>query len=242
MKITLHKQVKYFEVDRHFKLKLGHLFKLLQEAAIEHSQKVGLGSKTLVDKGSVWILNRMQAEILRAPEYLEDLTVVTWHKGSKGYRAYRDFIVYVGNEKVALASSRWLYFDMQRKRIVRIPEETSAAYTTESEAAMDNQIDSWRAEPDFAPMVVKPISIRTSDYDPLGHVNNAVYFDYVETLAAYAFEAFTGLAHLKIEFKKELGQGVETVQAGLAEAQTGYVFKIFNRDTVYAAGALSLCS
>jgi medium-chain acyl-[acyl-carrier-protein] hydrolase len=242
MKITLHKQVKYFEVDTHFKLKLGHLFKLLQEAAIEHSQKVGLGSKTLVDKGSVWILNRMQAEILRVPEYLEDLTVVTWHKGSKGYRAYRDFIVYAGDEKVALASSRWLYFDMQRKRIVRIPEETSAAYTTESEAAMDNQIDSWQAEPDFAPMVVKPISIRTSDYDPLGHVNNAVYFDYVETLAAHAFEAFTGLAHLTIEFKKELGQGVETVQAGLAEAQTGHVFKIFNRDTVYAAGALSLRS
>jgi len=242
LKITLHKQVKYFEVDSHFKLKLGHLFKLFQEAAIEHSEKVGLGSKTLVDTGSVWVLNRMEAEVLRPPEYLENLTVVTWHKGSKGYRAYRDFIVYAGDEKMAVASSRWLYFDMQRKRIVRIPEETSAAYTSEYESAMDNQIDTWKADPDFEPTVVKPISIRTSDYDPLGHVNNAVYFDYVETLAAHAFEDLAGLAQLKIEFKKELGQGVETVQAGLAKAQTGHVFKIFNRETVYAAGEFYLRS
>jgi len=242
MKVTLHKQVKYFEVDKFFKLKLGHLFRLLQEAAIEHSEKVGLGSKTLVDTGSVWILNRIQAEILRYPEYLENLTLVTWHKGSKGYRAFRDFILYAGNEKVAAASSMWLYFDTQRKRIVRIPEDISAAYTTETESALDNRIDTWKADVDFAPSVVQSISIRASDYDPLGHVNNAVYFDYVETLAAHAFKAFTGLAHLKIEFKKELGQGVETVQAGLAEAQTGHVFKIFNRDTVYAAGALYLRS
>ncbi|MFC1504889.1 acyl-[acyl-carrier-protein] thioesterase [Thermodesulfobacteriota bacterium] len=242
MKITLHKQVKYFEVDAHFKLKLGHLFKLLQEAAIEHSEKVGLGSKTLVDTGSVWVLNRMEAEVLRSPEYLENLTVVTWHKGSKGYRAYRDFIVYAGDEKVAVASSRWLYFDMQHKRIVRIPEETSAAYTTETESAFDNQIDTWKADSNFSPTVIKPISIRTSDYDPLGHVNNAIYFDYVETLAAHAFEDFTGVSRLKIEFKKELGQEIETVETGLAEAQDGHVFKIFNRDTVYAAGALCLSS
>lgn len=242
MKITLHKQVKYFEVDSHFKLKIGHLFKLLQEAAIEHSEKVGLGSKTLVETGSVWVLNRMEAEVLRPPEYLENLTVITWHKGSKGYRAYRDFIVYAGDEKVAAASSRWLYFDMQRKRIVRIPEETSTAYTTETESAFDNHIDAWKADSNFSPTVVKPISIRSSDYDPLGHVNNAVYFDYVDTLAAQAFEDFKGFARLRIEYKKELGQDIETIEAGLAETPKGHVFKIFNRDTVYAAGTLYLSS
>ncbi len=236
MKVTLHTQVKYFEVDAHFKLKLGHLFKLLQEAAIEHSEKVGWGSKTLVDTGSVWVLNRMEAEIWRSPEYLEDMTVVTWHKGSKGYRAYRDFIVYAGDEKVAAASSRWLYFDMQRKRIARIPEATSAAYTTEPESALDNPIDAWKADADFIPTAVKSISIRTSDYDPLGHVNNAVYFDYIETLAAHALDDFTGIGRLKIEFKKELGQDIEMIAAGLAAAQDGHVFKIFNQDTVYAAG------
>jgi hypothetical protein len=50
MKVTLAKQVKYFGVDALFKLKLGHLFRLFQEAAIEHSEKVGLGFKTLATR------------------------------------------------------------------------------------------------------------------------------------------------------------------------------------------------
>ena len=242
MKVTLHKQVKYFEVDTAFKLKLGHLFRLLQEAAIEHSEQVGLGSKTLVDGGSVWVLNRVEAEILRYPEYLEALTLVTWHKGSKGYRAYRDFILYAGDEKIATAASMWLYVDTQRRRIIRIPEDVSAAYTSEAESAMDNRFDTWKADTRFTPAFSKPISVRTSDYDPLGHVNNAVYLDYVETLATHALENFSGIGRLIVEFKKELGQDVEAVEAGLAEATNGYVFKIFNQDTVYAAGELTLNS
>ena len=240
MRITLTKQVNYFEVDTAFKLKLGPLFRLFQEAAIEHSEKVGLGSKTLVDTGSVWILNRIEAEILRMPEYLEKLSVVTWHKGSKGYRAYRDFVVSIGEETVAAATSMWLYLDMRRKRIMRIPEDVSAAYTTETESALNNHIDRWKADTDFAPTVVTPISLRACDYDPLGHVNNAVYFDYVETLATHAFQRSPAIRSLKIEFKKELGQNIETIEAGLAQTPNGHHFKIFNRDTVYAAGEMRL--
>ena len=240
MKVTLRKQVKYFEVDTAFKLKLGNLFRLLQEAAIEHSEKIGLGSKTLVDGGSVWVLNRVEVEILRYPEYLEEIKLITWHKGSQGYRAYRDFILYAGEEKVATAASMWLYVDTRRKRIIRIPEDVSAAYTIESDAAMDNRFDTWKADTQFSPGVTRPISIRTVDFDPLGHVNNAVYLDYVETLATHAVDNFAGIGRLIIEFKKELGRDVEMVEAGLAQTSDGYVFKIFNQDTVYAAGELYL--
>ena len=240
MKVKLHKQVKYFEVDTGFKLKLGHLFRLFQEAAIEHSEQVGLGSKALVDGGSVWVLNRMETEILRQPEYLEKLTLVTWHKGSQGYRAFRDFILYAGDEKIATAASMWLYVDTQRRRIIRIPTDVSAAYTTETESAMDNRFDTWKANTRFTPTFSQPISIRTSDYDPLGHVNNAVYIDYVETLVTHVFDNATYIGRLSIEFKKELAQDIEIVEAGLAEAPSGYIFKIFNQDTVYAAGELLL--
>ena len=242
MKVTLHKQVKYFEVDTAFKLKLGHLFRLLQEAAIDHSEKIGLGSKTLVEGGSVWVLNRVEVEILRYPEYLEELTLITWHKGSQGYRAYRDFILYAGDEKIATAASMWLYVDTQRRRIIRIPAGVSAAYTIETESAMDNRFDTWKAETRFTPTFSKSISVRTSDYDPLGHVNNAVYLDYVDTLVTHALNNGAGIGRLIIEFKKELGQDVETVEAGLAKTPTGYVFKIFRQDTVYAAGELTLNS
>jgi acyl-ACP thioesterase len=240
MKITLHKQVKYFEVDTAFKLKLGALFRLLQEAAIQHSEQVGLGSKTLVDTGSVWILNRMQAQIFRYPEYLENLTVVTWHKGSQGYRAYRDFILYAGQDKVAVASSMWLYFDTQRKRIVRIPDEVSAAYTREPDSAMDSPVDLWKANLDFTTDLDVPISIRTSDFDPLGHVNNAIYFDYIETSIARAMEDPTPIERLQIEFKKEIGRELETVEVGLLRREQGYDFKIFSRSGVSAAGRLQL--
>jgi hypothetical protein len=50
------------------------------------------------------------------------------------------------------------------------------------------------------------------------------------------------IGRLIIEFKKELGQDVDTVEAGLADTPNGYVFKIFKQDTVYAAGELTLNS
>lgn len=240
MKVTLTRKIDYADVNPHFKQKLGSFFKLIQEAAVIHSEQVGFDSKTLLDRGEVWILNAMEAEIYRYPELREEVSVATWHKKSKGFKAFRDFVVYSGDEKLAAVSSLWLYFDINKKRLIRVPIETGRVYTTVEESALDGIIESWKPEDSFTPEFETGISVRNSDFDPLNHVNNAVYLDYLETLTARFFGRKKQVTGVKIQYKKEIDSSVTVVKAGLKETDTGCCFKLFDEHHLFAAGEMEL--
>jgi acyl-ACP thioesterase len=238
MKFRLDRSLDYFDVDSRFRLKLGTLFRYFQEAAVMHSEKVGGGSRDLVKGGKVWILHKIAAEMIRYPEYGETVTVTTWSRGAKGFKAFRDFAVFAGDRRLAAATSVWLYFDMERKRILRVPEDLMAAYSVEDEAALDPDLDAWRPDTEFEPEAHVEITTRSSDFDPLGHVNNSLYFDYLETMAARVFPVNGRIGKLKIQFQKEIGAGCQVVRAGGLNADDGCRFKVFSQDQVHAAGVL----
>jgi len=112
MKIEISRRVDYTDVNPAFRLKLGVLFRYLQAAAVEHSECVGLGSQSLVGGQTVWVLNKIGAIIHRYPTYREDIRIVSWHRGKKGLKAYRDFLVFSKEECLAEAASMWLYLDL----------------------------------------------------------------------------------------------------------------------------------
>lgn len=240
MEITLSRTIDYGDVDSRFKLKLGSFFKLLQESAVVHSEKVGLDSQTLIESGAVWILNLIEAEIYRYPELREPITVTTWHKQSRGFKAFRDFDVHAGRERLAAAATRWLYFDINRKRLIRVPAETGRVYTCENKSALDGVFESWKPGNDFTPGFETGISVRRSDFDPLGHVNNAVYFDYLETAITRAFGGHCRVIWLKIEFKKEISEAIETVTVGLETTESGCRFELSDDRNLFAAGEVNL--
>ena len=239
MKFHLERAIDYFDVDPRFCLKLGALFRYFQEAAVMHSERVGIGSRRLVDGGRVWLLNKIAAEIVRYPEYGETVTVTTWSRGAKGFKAFRDFVVSAGDRRLAVATSVWLYFDMNRKRIVRVPEDLMAAYTMETAVALDVDLEAWKPETGFEPDTDLEITTRSGDFDPLGHVNNSLYFDYLETMASRAFSASGRIGKLKIQFQKEIGAGCRAVRAGGLNADDGCRFKIFSDKKVHAAGSMT---
>jgi len=113
MKVELKRQVRYGEVDPFFRQKIGSLFKLFTDAAVRHSESAGFGPRRLIRTGHAWVLNKFGVRIHRYPEYGETLRVLTWHRGQKGVRAYREFEVFADAERIAAASSVWLYIDMQ---------------------------------------------------------------------------------------------------------------------------------
>jgi len=236
MKIEQASLVEYDEVDTHFSMKLPALFQRLQRAALHHSEKVGLGSEAMVASGAVWILNRMRVDIVRMPRYRETITLTTWHKGSAGFRAGRDFLIFCGEEKVAAATSQWLYFDTKRKRIAKIPKDVSQPYTDEPEEALEPSAIDFAVDKTFDPEMMLSLTTREGDYDPNGHVNNTVYLDYLDTLLKRTAPACAPVKRVDIQYMKEIGEDVHAVQAGLAEAENGIRFRFFSPDEVFAAG------
>jgi len=166
--------------------------------------------------------------------------VETWHKQSKGFKAFRDFCVYAGDEKLAAASSLWLYFDIHKKRLTRVPAETGAVYTSESENALDGSLQSWKPGDTFTPEFETELCVRHSDFDPLNHVNNAVYLDYLETLVARSGAPGRQVTGFRIQYKKEIDKTITSLKAGLQSTDQGCLFRIYNTAHLFAAGELDL--
>lgn len=87
MKVEWSCKVGYMDIDPQFQMRLGVLARLLQEAAVTHSEQVGIRSRDLVANGAAWVLNKMAFRFGRLPRFGEDIRVVTWHKGSRGFTA-----------------------------------------------------------------------------------------------------------------------------------------------------------
>lgn len=236
MKIEQTSTVDYDEVDTDFRMKLPVLFQRLQRAALHHSESVGLGSESMVKAGAVWILHRMRVDIRRMPAYRESITVRTWHKGAVGFRAGRDFLVFCGDETVVTATSLWLYYDLTRKRIAKIPKSVSGPYTAEAEDALAPGAIDFAVDRTFEPEETLSITIREGDFDPNGHVNNTVYLEYLDTLIQRTGGGSVNSGQVGIQYVKEIGREVDTIQAGAARAGDTVNFRFFDPTAVFAAG------
>lgn len=240
MKVELKRQVRYGEVDPFFRQKIGSLFKLLTDAAVQHSESAGFGPRQLIRTGHAWVLNKFGVRIHRYPEYGETLKVLTWHRGQKGVRAYREFEVFADKRRLAAASSVWLYIDMQNKKILRLPETVGADYTVETETTLGMPLNGWKGQRLFPVDSDIETTIRRSDYDPVGHVNNAAYLDYIETSVLADFGETAHIRTLNIEFLKEINRNVSTIFTGMKNTGQGCLFKISDDAHVYACGELTL--
>lgn len=240
MKVSLEKKIEYVDVSTDYTMAAAHLYRLVQQAAINHSERAGDGPRKLLDSGFAWILRRIHMDIQRYPEYGETVTATTWHRGSKGFYAYRDYRIDVSGKTIGTATSQWLYMDIGRRKIVKIPPESTTGYTTETEATSDIDINSWNPDTRFEPEFTCDISIRKLDFDPLGHVNNAVYIDYLETLLLDFMGKPVKMSRFGIQYAREIGVSAKSITAGLKETARGYRFKIFGEKETYACGEFQL--
>lgn len=242
MKVKLARRIPYAEIDANFQWKLGFLFRSLLEVAVKHSEAVGLGSRLMVDNGFAWVLHRIGLDVIRYPEYRESIDVVTWSRGYKGFKAFREFEIYAGPERILAGTSVWLYLDLQRKRLNRIPPAVHQAYQAIDASALDLDITGWKPSSDCISDFKMEISTRNSDYDPLGHVNSAVYFDYVDTLVARFRGGETRIAGIQLQYSKEIDRSVGAVAAGLSMSQAPDAFNLAIQSSkkTHAVGAVRL--
>ena len=230
----------YMDIGPAFRLRLAALARMLQESAVTHSEQVGIHSRDLVANGTAWVLNKMAFSFRRLPTFGEEIRVVTWHKGSRGFKALRDFEVLAGDESLVSVATLWLFIDLAKKRPRRIPPEFPQAYTIETDNALDCELEGWKPNPPEREEKAIRITLRSSDFDPHGHVNNTVYFDFLETLLEKGFDGDAAVKGLRIQFRREIPRHVTAVTASFAPSADGGFFRIFSGDTTFVHGEVDL--
>jgi len=167
--------------------------------------------------------------------------VNTWHRGIKGFKSYREYEIMAGNERVATAASSWLFLDLARRKVVKVPKETDTLYGVVSAMALGRDIEAWRPDKNLVPEESMEIITRRSDYDMLGHVNNAIYFDYLDTLLGNRLGDGFGVRTIAIQYNREIGRQVQRIRAGLVKGENGAcAYTIFDDSGVYACGDIVL--
>ena len=66
------------DVDQYRRLRPSVLFGMLQEAAIAHTEALGMGREKTLDRGLLWIVALQQVSIRRMPVYDETVTLYSW--------------------------------------------------------------------------------------------------------------------------------------------------------------------
>jgi medium-chain acyl-[acyl-carrier-protein] hydrolase len=230
--------VSYWNVDRDNLLTLRSLFAFLQEAAIRHADQCGAGARAKASRGESWVLHRMAVSVGRYPRYEEALRVNSWSTGIRSFKGYREFRVHCGGEPVASASSVWLYLNIASKGICRVPREVADGFPTHPGAVFCPGLEKLRFEPASGAAMERDVSVRYSDFDGNGHVNNTAYLDYLQTaLAAGGFPPRPGA--IQVEFLKEITPEVGHVRVSLERRGQDVAFSLGSAAGVFARGLAS---
>jgi len=228
-------KVSYWNVDRDGLLSLRSLFAFLQEAAIRHANQCGAGARAKASRGESWVLHKMAVSVSRYPRYDEQIRVATWSSGIRTCKGFRDFRAYCGAELVASASSVWLYFNIAEKTICRVPRDVADGFPSRPGPTFSPGLEKLRLDPPAAGCTERDVSVRYSDFDGNGHVNNTAYFDYLQT--ALAAGSLCVRPHsLQIEFLREIPPGVEQVKVALENRGQEVAFSLGAPAALFAMG------
>ncbi|HEY0733658.1 MAG TPA: thioesterase family protein [Herpetosiphonaceae bacterium] len=124
-RFTITLRVRHYEMDA-----LGHVnnavyLHYLEQAAIEHSEQLGVTLERYEQLGGVFILRKMEIDY-RLPAVAGDtLTITTWVKEMRGPRSTRCYEIrrQSDNKLVASAEALWAWVDRRIMRPRPIPQE-----------------------------------------------------------------------------------------------------------------------
>jgi len=235
MKIEKHHKIGFFDIDQHYKLRIQSVARLFQEMATLHSTGLGAGPDVLFKKGLTWFLNRLEIEFFRYPLLGEEIKITTWSRGFNGYKGFREYHIESSLGDIARGSSVWLFFDFKRKRIAKVPGDISSLYEIEKEEWFDKGIDDWKTCGRIQPEQEMDVSLRYSDFDINGHVNNTIYLGFLETLYHKTINNNgRPIRNIKIRFNREIGKAKETIRSGWQKMNGVYQCNIFDASLLYA--------
>jgi acyl-ACP thioesterase len=236
---TLTTVVPFADVDRNQVMLLPQLFKLLQEAAVQHADLFGVGVRGIAERGTSWVLNRLAVELTRYPRRDETIRVTTWSTGVHGFKGYREFRLHSGDELLLSASSLWLWIDLRTRSLTRVPAEIAATFPVGSGSTPYRpDLDHLRLTPPADAAPVLKLDLRYSDQDANGHINHTAYFDLLQT--ALLRRGLSPQPHrLEIQFQREIPTETVAVEVRLETRTHETAFSLASGATSFAQGLVA---
>ncbi len=171
-RFSLTRRVRLGDVNPRGRLRLDAAARYLQDVANDDAAAAGL-----VDS-MFWVVRRALIEVVVPPAFDEEVDIRTWCGGTGSRWAERRTTIRGQRGGLLEAAVVWVRIDRESGAPRKLGEEFHRCY---GEAAGGRRV---RARLVHAPpgpgSEVRPWPLRAVDFDLMGHVNNAVYWEAVE--------------------------------------------------------------
>ena len=221
------------------RLKSSHLLRFLQEVAGDHSALLGTDRNHLMQRGLFWAVIRHRVQITRLPHAGEFIRIETWPMPTTRTAYPRSTIAYdqQGNECFRCISL-WVLMDAKTRAMV-LPGKSGVEVTGLLRgcelAAPGSMIPREMAE-------LTTRTVRYTDLDVNGHMNNCRYLDWVDDLLPSTFHECHQIREFSLCYLSEIREAetldlhwelfdgpvlqVEALRAG--DAGTGARSRVFS--------------
>jgi acyl-ACP thioesterase len=180
--VTVSYRVRFDECGPDGAARASTLARYAQDAAWVHSESLGFDRAWYRQRGRTWLVRSMELQLLESIQIGETMPVRTEVAGFRRVWARRRTTFGSQETPRALATTDWAMVD-DRGRPTRIPPELEAHFEAEPATFSPLRVARFEAATDGR-AVEQSFRVRRRDVDPLDHVNNAVYFDYLEESVA----------------------------------------------------------
>jgi acyl-CoA thioesterase FadM len=231
-------RVRFDEAGADGVLRTSALLRYAQDVAWRHSEQLGFDRSWYQARGLGWVVRGCELEIREPIPIGHTLRVSTAVVGHRRIWARRLGECRLADGRVAATvTTDWVLLDA-RNRIVRIPADFGVAFTNPEVRSEILRVDT----PSDQPIGSTELRVRPSDLDPLDHVNNAVYVDWLEeALDAAGWHAATATLprSYRLEYLASAARDDRVVVSlhGSAHAWLATIRRGDDADLVRAVGA-----
>lgn len=193
------RRVRLADVDPRGRVRLDALARLLQDVAIDDVQETGWGTPS-----HLWFVRRIRIDIQQPFLADQEVELVTWCSGLAAIAAGRRWSLAGDGGGRAEVDSVWIHLD-RNQRPARIEGFGLYGDATEGRTA------STRLElPDPSEGAQSlPWSLRATDLDLHGHLNNAIYWQGVEHVLASSHLDPAGSLVAELDYRRPIDAGDE---------------------------------
>jgi acyl-ACP thioesterase len=157
---------------------ISALCRFAQESAGYHAEALGFGMTALASRGIAWVLREQAMRVVRFPAMGERLRVQTWPTHAERLLCHRDYRILDDlGRTAALGTSAWFGLDLESRRPRRADSFFALPWEALPAPAFAGPLPELEAPGESGATETR--TVRASDIDALGHMNNLRYVDWI---------------------------------------------------------------
>lgn len=215
------------------------LLAYLEDVACMHSEIAGYGVTNIDTVKRSWILLSWKIKVIKRPKFNDILNVQTWSREIDKFYAFRDFRIYnQKKELVCIATSKWLFIDTEKEKIIKVTNDVAEKYEQEKESVFEEKDLQKLNEPENYENKIK-YKITRNMIDVNNHLHNIYYMDIAKEVLPEELSFSNEFDNFEIMYKKEIKLG-DSVKAMYSKQGDCHYVTIKNEDENFVHAIIKL--